>query len=89
MTVTPSSSVRRISFASKSCCSLTLPCTHVPSSSPNIKEDGDRVDIYTASAIQNHADIRLTRGGIFLIGLLSGGDYDVGVEYHLLPTEPH
>lgn len=32
--------------------------------------------IYTADTIRNHPDIRLTRGGLILFALLSGGDYD-------------
>jgi len=32
--------------------------------------------VYTAEAIRTHPDVRLTRGGLILIALLAGGDYD-------------
>lgn len=32
--------------------------------------------IYTAAKIQSHPTIRLSRNGMILIALLSGGDYD-------------
>ena len=32
--------------------------------------------IYTAAEIQRHPDVRLTRGGLVLFALMSGGDYD-------------
>ncbi|THH15482.1 hypothetical protein EW146_g5002 [Bondarzewia mesenterica] len=35
--------------------------------------------LYTADAIRSHPDIGLTRGGLILIALLSGGDYHSGV----------
>jgi len=50
--------------------------------SPNVKEDGDHIDIYTANAIQSHAKVCLTCGGMLLIALLSGGDYDVSIQYY-------
>ncbi|KAI0063521.1 hypothetical protein BV25DRAFT_1837513 [Artomyces pyxidatus] len=43
------------------------------------KKSKDRVMIYTADAIKNHPSIQLTRGGLILIALLSGGDYHDGV----------
>lgn len=32
--------------------------------------------IFTAQAIKDHPDVRLTKGGLVLIALLAGGDYD-------------
>lgn len=32
--------------------------------------------VYTAEAFANHPEIRLTRGGLVLVALLAGGDYD-------------
>jgi hypothetical protein len=43
--------------------------------SPNVKEDGDNVTIYTAHSIANNPAIGLTEGGMVLIALLIGGDY--------------
>lgn len=34
------------------------------------------VMVFTAEAIRNHPEVRLTRGGMVLIALLAGGDYD-------------
>jgi len=48
--------------------------THTPLPSPNIKEDGDVIKIYTAQAIQSM--LSLTAGGILLLAILCGGDYD-------------
>jgi len=39
------------------------------------KDDGNHSAIYTSHAIQTHPSVQLTRGGLILIGLLSGGDY--------------
>ena len=39
------------------------------------REDGNHSAVYTARAIREHPAIQLTRGGLILIGLLSGGDY--------------
>jgi Holliday junction resolvase YEN1 len=44
--------------------------------SPDAKRDGDNVKVYTSEAIQNTPGVSLTRGGMMLIALLSGGDYD-------------
>jgi holliday junction resolvase GEN1/YEN1 len=44
--------------------------------SPDVKKDGDNVNIYTLDAIQNTPGVSLTRGGMMLIALLSGGDYN-------------
>ena len=44
--------------------------------SPDIKKDGDSIIVGTAMSIQSNKDTRLTQGGIFLIALLRGGDYD-------------
>jgi Holliday junction resolvase YEN1 len=48
--------------------------SHTPLPSPNVKEDGDMIKIYTAQAIQS--TLSLTAGGILLLALLCGGDYD-------------
>ena len=42
----------------------------------NIKKDGDAVTIFTKTAVQTTQDVRLMEGGMLLIALLSGGDYD-------------
>ncbi|KAH7924438.1 hypothetical protein BV22DRAFT_508362 [Leucogyrophana mollusca] len=39
------------------------------------RDDGNHAVIYRASDIRTHPDVQLTRGGVILIGLLSGGDY--------------
>ena len=40
------------------------------------KASKHHVWLYTADAVRNHPDVALTRGGLVLIALLSGGDYD-------------
>jgi hypothetical protein len=42
----------------------------------NIKKDGDAVTIFTKTAVQTTQDVHLTEGGMLLIALLSGRDYD-------------
>ncbi|KAG8846462.1 hypothetical protein FRB96_001986 [Tulasnella sp. 330] len=42
------------------------------------KDDGKHVVIVRADDIRQREDIGLTHGGLILIGLLSGGDYDEG-----------
>ena len=32
--------------------------------------------VFTAEAIRTHPDIQMTRGGLLLFALVSGGDYD-------------
>jgi Holliday junction resolvase YEN1 len=45
------------------------------------RDDGNHVVTYSAIDIGSHDDIRLSRGGCILIGLLSGGDYhEAGVQ---------
>ncbi|PPR03285.1 hypothetical protein CVT26_008119 [Gymnopilus dilepis] len=39
------------------------------------KDDKNHSRVFRMDDITNHADIRLTRGGLILIGLMSGGDY--------------
>ena len=39
------------------------------------KDDKNHARLYRASKIHTHSSISLTRGGLILIGLLSGGDY--------------
>ncbi|KAG6889870.1 hypothetical protein C0992_003766, partial [Termitomyces sp. T32_za158] len=42
------------------------------------KDDKNHTKVYRLSEITDHHDIRLTRGGMILIGLMSGGDYHQG-----------
>ncbi|KAF8064157.1 hypothetical protein FPV67DRAFT_204434 [Lyophyllum atratum] len=42
------------------------------------KDDKNHTKVYRMSDITTHPDIRLTRGGMILIGLMSGGDYQQG-----------
>ncbi|KAF8222062.1 PIN domain-like protein [Tricholoma matsutake] len=42
----------------------------------DIKKDGDTVMIFTEMAIQTKQEIRLMQGGMLLMALLGGGDYD-------------
>ncbi|KAF8238563.1 hypothetical protein L208DRAFT_1421146 [Tricholoma matsutake] len=44
---------------------------------PNVKLDGDSVALYMANALGNHPCVSLMEGGLLLIMLLIGGDYDV------------
>ncbi|KAF8598071.1 hypothetical protein BDV93DRAFT_512787 [Ceratobasidium sp. AG-I] len=44
------------------------------------KDDGMHVKVYRAADIEKDPACRLTRGGMILIGLLSGGDYDQGAK---------
>ncbi|KAJ6482431.1 PIN domain-like protein [Mycena sanguinolenta] len=46
---------------------------------PKQKIDGKNVTVYTAENIFITPKVSLTRGGILLIALLSGGDYDKGI----------
>ncbi|KAA1475707.1 hypothetical protein DENSPDRAFT_842526 [Dentipellis sp. KUC8613] len=39
------------------------------------KNDGNHSAVFTSDAIATHASVGLSRGGLILIGLLSGGDY--------------
>ncbi|KAF8341767.1 hypothetical protein F5887DRAFT_1218180 [Amanita rubescens] len=39
------------------------------------RDDKNHTRLYRASKIRSHSSISLTRGGLILIGLLSGGDY--------------
>lgn len=41
-----------------------------------LKGKDDQVDVYNSVAIENSPDIALTRGGMFLVAVLSGGDYN-------------
>ncbi|KAF8229812.1 hypothetical protein L208DRAFT_1378761 [Tricholoma matsutake] len=43
----------------------------------DIKKDGDAVTIFTEMAIQTKQDIQLTQGGMLLMALLGGGDYNM------------
>ncbi|KAF9477457.1 hypothetical protein BDN70DRAFT_881151 [Pholiota conissans] len=42
------------------------------------KDDKNHTRVFRLEDITNHPDIRLTRGGMILIGLMSGGDYEQG-----------
>ena len=52
--------------------------------SPNIKKDGDGITVGTLASIRSNKDTQLTQGGMFLITLLRGGDYD-----KVRPTHVH
>jgi hypothetical protein len=47
----------------------------------DIKKDGDTVVIFTETAIQTKQEVRLTQGGMLLMALLGGGDYDTVCTY--------
>ncbi|KAJ7812414.1 PIN domain-like protein [Mycena leptocephala] len=40
------------------------------------KNDRDEITVYTSAALQSTAGVGLTQGGILLIAIMSGGDYD-------------
>lgn len=42
------------------------------------KNSEHHVRVFEADAIETHRNIQLTRGGMILFALLSGGDYDNG-----------
>ncbi|RDB19597.1 Flap endonuclease GEN 1 [Hypsizygus marmoreus] len=42
------------------------------------KDDKNHTKVYRLTDITAHPDVRLTRGGMILIGLMSGGDYQQG-----------
>ncbi|KIJ96170.1 hypothetical protein K443DRAFT_124563 [Laccaria amethystina LaAM-08-1] len=42
----------------------------------NVKKDKDDVKLYTSEGIQTTASVCLTQGGMLLIAILCGGDYD-------------
>ncbi|RDX40412.1 PIN domain-like protein, partial [Lentinus brumalis] len=43
------------------------------------KEDGDVVAIYRASSILDNPAVQMTRGGLVLLAVLAGGDYNKGL----------
>ena len=54
---------------------------HAPSSadgfhSPSLDGDGDDMQLYNAAAIEHTPGVSLTRGGLMLVAVLNGGDYD-------------
>ncbi|EJU00525.1 PIN domain-like protein, partial [Dacryopinax primogenitus] len=55
---------------------LTGTQTHVRKTGQEEKDDGQHVVIYRAADIESHPDVGLRRGGLILIGLMSGGDYN-------------
>ncbi|KAK7054272.1 PIN domain-like protein [Favolaschia claudopus] len=40
------------------------------------KKDKDKITVYNAEAIARHPEVGLTQGGILLLAVLGGGDYD-------------
>ncbi|KAI1784256.1 hypothetical protein LXA43DRAFT_976766 [Ganoderma leucocontextum] len=50
-----------------------------PPKDANGKSSDRHARVYTADEIQRHPDVRLTRGGLVLFALMSGGDYDEGL----------
>lgn len=44
--------------------------------SPHLKDDDETVRVYTSRAIEASPEVHLTHGGILLIAILCGGDYD-------------
>jgi Holliday junction resolvase YEN1 len=65
-------------------------CQPLDALSSDSKKNGDEVVVYTAQAIATNEAVLLHRGGMILIALLSGGDYDevcvpkiLGVSEHL------
>lgn len=44
------------------------------------KDDKNHTRVFRLQDIHEHSDIQLTRGGLVLIGLMSGGDYEGGLE---------
>jgi hypothetical protein len=42
----------------------------------DIKKDGDNVTVFTETAIQTKREVQLTQGGMLLMALLAGGDYN-------------
>lgn len=49
---------------------------HIIDERCRFKSDDDVVTIYTANALRDAPKVSLTRGGMILVALLSGGDYD-------------
>jgi len=44
------------------------------------KDDKNHTRVFRSQDIHKHSDIQLTRGGLILVGLMSGGDYEGGLE---------
>ena len=66
-----------MSYESKSQpCRVFTSTIYYLSSSFDIKKDGDTVTFFTETAIQTKREVQLTQGGMLLIALLGGGDYD-------------
>jgi hypothetical protein len=60
-------------------CALTLSETLtmlIGSRNRQSAKEGSEISIYTADQIQSTPSVSLTHGGILLIALLSGGDFD-------------
>ena len=47
-----------------------------PALDANGKPSSNHALIYTADALANHPEVKLTRGGLILVAMLSGGDYN-------------
>ncbi|OSC97073.1 hypothetical protein PYCCODRAFT_1455090 [Trametes coccinea BRFM310] len=50
-----------------------------PALNANGKPSEHHANVYTSDAIENHPEVGLTHGGMVLIALVSGGDYDSGI----------
>ncbi|KAI0702544.1 hypothetical protein C8Q76DRAFT_632692, partial [Earliella scabrosa] len=50
-----------------------------PATDANGKPSAAHVSIYTSDDLATHPEVQLTRGGLVLFALMSGGDYDKGV----------
>lgn len=47
-----------------------------PATDANGKPSAAHVSIYTSDDLATHPEVQLTRGGLVLFALMSGGDYD-------------
>ena len=74
MMVTPSFLVLLVSYESKSQSCRVFTSNYLLSF--DIKKDGDTVTFFTETAIQTRQEVQLTQGGMLLIALLGGGDYN-------------
>ncbi|KAK7059514.1 PIN domain-like protein [Favolaschia claudopus] len=50
------------------------------------KNNKDNVTMYTSTALASHPDVQLTQGGIFLLDVLRGRDYDTPLRQTGLPN---
>jgi hypothetical protein len=89
MTVTLSFLVLHVSSESKSWSCGVFNADIAIFSSFDIKKDGDNVTIFTGTAIQMKQDIQLTQGGILLMAVLGGGDYNMVCSCALMAHLPN